>query len=149
MNSDLMRGKLIPMLIAVLLACAGCSWGIDRGMEFPPLDAGVTMAVVRHGQAASSEERRDTIRDPARLRALVRFVDERRAGWEQPWYGVPVPYTIVEFRAGSEMEGSFGIGTNFFETLRNGDFYSRAASRQELAEFSRLIGEPPPSGTRR
>jgi hypothetical protein len=71
---------------------------------------------------------------------IVAFVDSRRTGWETPWYGIPVPTIRAEFFNGAQFKGSFGSGTNFFETQREGVFCSRSASPSEVRRFLDRLG---------
>lgn len=82
-----------------------------------------------------------TITEPAKIEALVAFVNARRDGWGTPWHGVPVPRVRADFR-GAEFQGNFGAGPGFFTTHRAGGFWSRDASEEDLAEFARLAGVP-------
>jgi hypothetical protein len=80
------------------------------------------------------------ITDQQVVSQIVAFVDSRRTGWETPWYGIPVPTVRTEFFSGAQFKGSFGSGANFFETHREGAFYSQSASPSEVQRFLDLLG---------
>jgi hypothetical protein len=80
------------------------------------------------------------ITDQQIVSQIVAFVDSRRAGWETPWYGIPVPTVRAEFFSGAQFKGSFGFGANFFETQRDGVFCSQSASPSEVRRFLDLLG---------
>jgi hypothetical protein len=71
---------------------------------------------------------------------IVAFVDKQRSGWGTPWAGVPVPAVSVDFHDGASFKGSFGVGPNFFECQREGDFASKEASAEQRDAFLGLIG---------
>jgi len=79
------------------------------------------------------------ISNPKDLDSIVSFVDSERAGWGSPWYGVPVPFVAVELFDGQKMKGSFGAGKNFFETQREGGFYSKDATSADIRHFFDVI----------
>ena len=125
--------------VASLASTAAC----QSSVPVPPFpDFGPAARVVVTGRGGG-----DTLAvlsapaDSARIAALVRFANVRNSGWARPWYGVPVPRVTVLF-FGTEFQGSFGAGPNFFETQRSGDFASRAATPTEISEFTRLLGIP-------
>jgi hypothetical protein len=62
-------------------------------------------------------------------------VDSRRTNWGTPWLGVPVPTVEVKFFDGDKGKGSFGAGSDFFETQREGGFFSKNASPSEIRGF--------------
>jgi len=80
-----------------------------------------------------------TVTDPARIAGVLAFVNARRTGWEQPWAGVPVGTLGVTFYRGRDVQGSFSVGPGFFETQREGDFFSRDATSQEITQFRALL----------
>lgn len=121
--------KIPGVLLALLAVVAACS----RRRAFPPLE-GITHAEVR-----TNLDSLGIIDDPARVAAIVGFVNARREGWEQPWTGVPVGRLGVTFYRGREVRGSFQVGTNFFESQREGGFFSRDATSQEVAQFRQLL----------
>jgi hypothetical protein len=75
------------------------------------------------------------ISDPEELARIAAFVDSRRTGWSTPWYGVPVPVVEVRFFDGQQTRGSFGVGRDFFETQREGAFFSKKATPSEISSF--------------
>ncbi len=86
-------------------------------------------------------ELRRRIDRPEQLAAVIAFVNARRDGWTVPWYGVPVPKRNAYCYANSKLLGHFGAGQNFFGAQQEGGFFSREATRTELDEFLRLVGE--------
>ena len=79
--------------------------------------------------------------DGKRIAQIVAFVDKNAAGWggANDWAGVPVPQIVANFYEGANFKGHFGVGANFFETQRDGDFLSKSASDDARAEFLDLI----------
>lgn len=118
--------------IALLTACDG------KVPPYRPLN-GITRVEVR-ARLAGHDTAVGSIVEPNRITRIVAFVNARRAGWEQPWAGVPVPTVVAEFYRGSEFMGHVGSGASFLETQREGDFASRPASTEEVAEFNALLG---------
>ncbi len=57
------------------------------------------------------------------------------SNWRSPWFGIPVPIVEVQFFDGQQGKGSFGVGKDFFETQREGGFFSKGASPSEVASF--------------
>ena len=57
-----------------------------------------------------------------------------------PWYGVPVPTIVADFYDGETFKGHLGVGSSFFETQREGDFWSKSAPRSEIQQFLSLVG---------
>jgi hypothetical protein len=127
-----LRVCAIGITFALLPACNG------KMPAYPPLDR-ITRIDVRarldgHDTVVAS------IADPERIARIVAFVNARRAGWEQPWGGIPVPSVMAEFYSGSEFEGHVGSGASFLETQREDNFASRSASDDEVREFNALLG---------
>jgi len=118
--------------IAVLTACSG------KVPPYPPLD-GITRVEVR-ARLAGRDTTVASIAERDRIGRIVAFVNARRAGWEQPWAGVPLPIVVADLYRGSEFMGHVGSGASFLETQRQGDFASRSASADEVAEFNALLG---------
>jgi hypothetical protein len=152
------RRLLVPLLVLAgalflgLLVCAGVAGYLaaTRGrVDYPPLGT-VDRIVVRDNLARDLA----ILDDPARVRSVVEFLDERRAGWGglSDLAGVPVPYLRADLYRGREFLGSFGVGRGFFECQREGDFRSRSCTRGEAARFLGLVGLPdydpdrPPDG---
>jgi hypothetical protein len=79
------------------------------------------------------------ISDPGDLSRITAFVDSRRTGWGTPWYGVPVPIVEVEFFDGQKPKATFGVGRDFFETQREGAFFSKNASPSEIRGFYDVV----------
>ena len=100
----------------------------------------ITRIVVRTNQNVSLRE----ITDRGRIESIQKFMFARRAGWAVPFAGPPVPTRIAELYHGQDLLAHFGAGENFFSALFGGEFHSRLATPEELAEFARLIGEPGP-----
>jgi hypothetical protein len=121
--------RFIAMMLALPLCC-GCG-----GVSFPLLQ-GITRAEVRTSHDKLIKE----ISDPEQIRELVAFVNDRRTGWGTPLAGVPVPRHVINFYEGSEFKGHFGWGEDFFGTHRDGGFFSREATPEEVAEFQRIVG---------
>ncbi len=97
----------------------------------------VTKIVVVHG----SHEMR-TIEDGQQISKIIRFANRYLEGWETPWYGIPVPMWTVDVYSGGTFLGHFGFGKGFFETHREGGFFTRSASETEIQQFASLIGAP-------
>ena len=112
----------------------GCSSHPIR--NFPALGHVTTINVTDQDASGLSS----SITDSAKISQITAFVDSHRSGWYQPWYGVPVPRVSVEFHNGTELEGSFGVGKNFLETQRDGNFYSQDATSDEVDGFLTLLG---------
>ena len=50
-----------------------------------------------------------------------------------------MPQVEAEFFDGQRFKGSFGVGENFVETQRDGGFFSKPASSNEVREFLALL----------
>ena len=120
--------------LAAGLACAACA---PAPPPMPLLQETERVEVKADGGGTTLA----TITEPAKVDALVAFVNSRREGWGTPWAGVPVPRVDAYFY-GAKFQGSFGAGPGFFETQRAGGFWSRDAADDEVAEFARLAGVP-------
>jgi hypothetical protein len=118
--------KIIALPVAFMLFSA-CS------RTFPPFE-GTTRVDVRTNLDSLA-----SITDSAAIAGLVAFVNDHRRGWGQPWAGVPVPDLGVVLYRGTQVQGSFYVGTNFFAAQREGDFFSRNADRADVAAFRRLL----------
>jgi hypothetical protein len=128
-----MRSSLRPrfFVCALLVSLAGgCTSGARSFPEFHGVD---------RIDIACSSDKVASITNPAQVRAIVAFVNERQDNWTTPWAGVPVGSARVEIHRGKDFLGSFGSGRNFFETQQDGGFYSRDASEEDLDEFKRLL----------
>ena len=116
---------------ALVLSVTAC--GVEA-RTLPELPA-ATAAEVR-----VESRTRATIRDSARLAALVQFINARRTHWTVPWYGVPVGKYGVTLYRGAAVLGSFNAGSDFFETQQAGGFFSQAADSTQLGVFRGLLG---------
>jgi hypothetical protein len=130
---------MICEIATVGVCLAGIAAGCARSVPaYPPLD-GVTRVEVQVRVSG-----RDTvvanIVDPDSVRRITTFLNARRAGWERPWYGIPVPIVVANFYRGGEFMGHVGSGSSFLETQREDDFSSRPASAEEVAAFNALLG---------
>jgi hypothetical protein len=128
------------MRIAFLALCleislVACSGGKK---DFSPL--GPVTSVTVSISARDSSKYLTKISDPKDLSRLVAFVDVRRTNWGTPWYGVPVPIIEAEFFDGERLTSTFGAGDHFFETQREGGFFSKSASSSEIRTFVELLG---------
>jgi hypothetical protein len=122
------RGVPAALLIAVLLAgCAG------NKRELPPLGP-VTQADLCIS-ASDGSKYIWKVSDPADLSRIVTFVNSHRNNWGTPWFGVPVPIVEVRLFDGQQARGSLGAGKDFFETQRDGGFFSQTASQSEIRSF--------------
>lgn len=120
----------LVVLVAVL--CTAC-----ESTSFPPFENVVRIEVRTNLDAPIK-----AITDEQAVKSIVAFVNERSSGWETPWYGVLVPTVIANLYSGSTFLGHFGVGANFFETQRRGDFLSRPATDDERKKFMALLDVP-------
>lgn len=109
-------GLVVPEASKQSKMSFGMSFGKVR--TFPPFHD-VTRIVVRH-----HSKEVQTINNPQALRRIVDFMNLQLKGWEVPWYGVPVPAWDVGIYSRDIFLGSFGAGETFFETQREGGFFS-------------------------
>ena len=123
-----MRYILVALLVAVPLV--GCSRG---KRDFPPLGPLTTANLWISASDGSKYVWK--ISDPKELSRIAAFVDSRRTNWRSPWFGISVPIVEVQFFDGQQGKGSFGVGKDFFETQREGSFFSKGASPSEVASF--------------
>lgn len=77
-----------------------------------------------------------TITDPARIRDLVAFVDERPNGWSTPWYGAPIHPVRVEFYRGDSLVESLGVSAYSIERRI---FLSRPIASDEVDQLMVLL----------
>jgi hypothetical protein len=82
----------------------------------------------------------EEIADRDRIDPIASFVNDHRAGWRKPWYGVPIPRVRADLYDGDSFRRSFGVGPGFFETHFGGDFFSMGASPEECRRFLELLG---------
>ncbi|MGH9686701.1 MAG: hypothetical protein ACRD5K_06380 [Candidatus Acidiferrales bacterium] len=80
------------------------------------------------------------ISDPKELSRIVAFVDSDRKDWSTPWLGIPMPIVEVQVFDGDQAKGTFGAGKDFFETQRDGEFFSKHASSNEIHNFFDAAG---------
>jgi len=83
-----------------------------------------------------------TITNLDQISEIVNFINQQRKGWDKPWYGIPVPSLALDLYNKDKFIGHFGIGTNFFEAQRNGDFWSKPATKQQREHILKLINLP-------
>jgi hypothetical protein len=131
------RVALATAFVAALILAAFlvASLGAAKRYTFPPVGraTGVEIRATRDNSLVRALD------DQARVAAIVAFVDARRAGWEIPIGGVPVPQFAAAFEDGAVKRGRFGVGCGFFETWGPYGFASRRAGVAEIEEFLRLI----------
>jgi hypothetical protein len=114
-------------LVLYVLTLTGCG---DNHRNMSPLEQ---VSMIKIGGREIS--------DPESIQRIVAFVDANKEGWRVPWYGVPVPAVTVEFYDGKTFRGSFGVGKDFFETQRDGGFWSKDAKSDEVGRFLDLVGK--------
>jgi hypothetical protein len=119
--------RLVLLIAASLTACGG------NKRVFAPLGP-VTTANLWIS-ASDGSKYGWKISDRSDLSRIVAFVDSHRNNWGTPWFGVPVPTVEVQFFDGQQPRGSFGAGRDFFETQREGGFFSQGASPGEIRRF--------------
>jgi hypothetical protein len=118
----------VALLIAApLLGCSG------RKRGFSPLGPVTTANLWISASEGSKYGWK--ISDPKDLSRIVSFVDSQRESWGTPWFGTPVPVVEVQLFDGQRARGSFGVGKDFFETQREGGFFSKTASPTEIHSF--------------
>ena len=118
---------IASLIVLPLAACGG------RKRSFPVLGPVTTANLWISAEDGSKYGWK--ISDPSDLSQIVSFVDSHRSNWETPWFGVPVPIVEIQFFYGDRAQGSFGAGKDFFETQRDGGFFSRSASPGEVRGF--------------
>jgi hypothetical protein len=127
--------KIRFLMLLMAISMTACSVGKrDLPREFPMLGQ-VSSVNVKLGSMPFVK-----ITNPQKVSQIVAFVDSHRMGWMKPWYGIPVPAVTVEFFDGMVFKGSFGAGNAFFETQREGGFFSQSASPSEVHRFLDLAG---------
>ncbi len=86
------------------------------------------------------------INNPIRVASICAFVNSYPDQWggSEDIFGTPIPSIKADFSAGPVFLGHFGVGSNFFETQRDGDFACRSASVAEVSTFRRLVGDKKP-----
>jgi|ERR1700677_2057653 len=124
------RQRLRRLLPGFCLCMAACSIG---KRDFSPLGPVTTAELWISASDGSKYIWR--ISDPKDVSGIAAFVDSRRTGWGTPWYGVPVPIVEVKFFEGERLKGTFGVCRDFFETQREGAFFSKNTSAIEIRGF--------------
>ncbi len=130
-----MKTRFLMLLLAISLTVC-CGGKRDLPKEFPALGQVSSVNVVGHDGSKLLVK----ITDPQNVSQIVAFVDSHRTGWIKPWYGIPVPAVTAEFFNGTVFKGSFGVGKAFFETQREGSFFSQDTSSTEVRQFLTLLG---------
>ena len=120
-----MKALLVALTLSVTSACSGRS--------FPAVE-GTTRVEVR-----TNHDSLGTITHRERIAAILSFVNEHRTDWEQPWAGVPIGKLGVTLFRDREVQGSFTVVDGFFESQREGDFFSRDAQPEVIARFRSLL----------
>ena len=118
---------VVLLTAASLLACGG------NKRDFPPLGPVTTANLWVTANDGSKYGWK--ISDPKDLSRIVIFVDSQRANWGTPWFGIPVPFVEVQLFDGQQTKGSFGVGKDFFETQRDGSFFSKSAAASDIRGF--------------
>ena len=125
-------GIFVASLVAFM--GGGCGAILDGPDEsFPPFNA------IDHVQVNCNSRQVASVTDPASVNSITIFANQRLSHWSTPWAGIPVPNTTVGFYSGKTFVGHFGSGVNFFETQREGGFFSREASPSELNQFKAIL----------
>jgi len=124
------------MLLLAISLTVCCGGKRDFTQEFPTLGQVSSVNVVGYDELKPLVK----ISDPQKVSQIVAFVDSHRTGWIKPWYGIPVPAVRAEFFNGTVFKGSFGAGKTFFETQREGSFFSQDTSPGEVRQFFALLG---------
>jgi hypothetical protein len=138
-----MRLEVCSLLFLGSLTVAGCGERKPAD-EVQPEPQPQTYSGFGNVTRVEIKDRRDElihrIEDKEQIQKIVAFVDEHRSGWGRPWYGIPVPQVMANFYDGQTFKGHFGVGRNFFETQREGEFASKDASAEQCRTFLGLIG---------
>jgi hypothetical protein len=119
-------------VVLVLLLVGGCG---TTGKSFSPLGS-VTLIKVKKNNGVRV---REDISELRLINQIVEFVDSNRKDWGRPWYGIPVPTVNLEFYDGQIFKGSFGLGKNFFETQRDGGFWSKDVPADQVGRLADLL----------
>jgi hypothetical protein len=120
------------ILVALLTGGSLLSCGGNR-RDFPPLGPVTTANLWVKADDGSKYGWK--ISDPKDISRIVIFVDSQRANWVTPWYGIPVPFVEVQLFDGQQAKGSFGVGESFFETQREGSFFSKSVAASDIRGF--------------
>jgi hypothetical protein len=124
--------RLGAFVVALLMAVSLLACGRNK-RDFSPVGP-VTTANL-WVSASDGSKYGFKISDPKDLSRIVTFVDSQRANWGTPWFGIPVPFVEVQLFDGQQTKGSFGVGKDFFETQREGGFFSKNTSPSEIHNF--------------
>lgn len=127
-----MRISLLGLLSLILFVGCGTR---NHSREFAAI--GHVTSITVSGRDSSSHS--STITGKSAISEIADFVDAHRGGWGTPWSGIPVPVVTVQFYDGTEFKGSFGVGDKFFETQRDGGFFSQTASPSDVLSFLELV----------
>jgi hypothetical protein len=127
-----MRVPFSGLLALTLLIGCGTR---NNNREFHAIGSVTSITVSGHGRSPEFTK----LTGKAAISEIVDFVDAHRAGWGKPWFGIPVPAVSVEFYDGSEFKSSFGVGDDFFETQRDGGFFSQSATPNDVLGFLELV----------
>ncbi|HEX4947604.1 MAG TPA: hypothetical protein VFZ34_13120 [Blastocatellia bacterium] len=103
-------------------------------VSFPPL-GDVTEIVIKDQNQIIKR-----ITSPIKTADIIKFVDGKRQGWYTPLAGVPSPKITLGFYNNAEFKGTFGIGSNFFYTQREGTFEAKSATDEEIQYFLYVLG---------
>lgn len=128
------RQRVRVLLPGFCLFMAACSIG---RRNFSPL--GTVTTAELWISASDGSKYIWKISDPKDVSRIAAFVDSRRTGWGTPWYGIPVPIVEIELFDGQKLKATFGVGRDFFETQREGAFFSRNASPSEIRGFYDVV----------
>jgi hypothetical protein len=132
------KARAVIVFVIALLTVSAIVLGHHRWNRRDFVTLGPVTSVTVVGHDGSKELLQ--INDPQIVSQIVAFVDSRRAGWETPWYGIPVPTVSAKFFSGAQFKGSFSSGADFFETQREGVFCSQSASPSDVRHFLDLLG---------
>ena len=133
-NRTLMK-LIVKSLIFISLLFTQLS--CDKTTSFSPIGKVTRIEVI-----GSTSSPLKIIKDKNQISRISAFIDKNATDWGgfADWAGVPVPDIVINLYDGENFKGHFGVGSNFFETQRSGDFTSKSASKSERGEFLRLIG---------
>jgi hypothetical protein len=136
--SNARKAAAVIVFVITLLAVTAFVLGHHKWnrRDFSTLGPVTSVTVVGHDGSKELVK----ITDQQVVFRIVAFVDSRGTGWETPWYGIPVPTVTAKFFNDAQFKGSFGSGTNFFETHREGVFCSQSASPSDVRRFLDLLG---------
>jgi hypothetical protein len=90
----------------------------------------------------NEKEIRPAISDPQTIQRIVEFVDAHNHGWEEESMFGPSPPVNIDLYDGADLKASFGCGGNFFKAQRRDEFWSKAATSDQVGQFLDLFGIP-------